>query len=302
MYKFQSLFLHKKIQTRIAPTPSGFLHIGNGLSFLYTWLLVRKIGGKLQLRIDDIDNVRTRKEYVQDIFDSLAWVGLDWDLGPQDLQSFEKQYSQQHRISLYNQSLNRLKAKGHLYACTCSRSQIKKRSGNGLYPNTCRPLELDLDALKTAWRLKAPALPLTINDYLLSSPQISLATAIGDFVIRKKDKKPAYQLVSLVEDIEIGTNLIVRGEDLLTSTAAQCHIASLLGEEQFGQIAFIHHPLLLDDDGQKLSKSAGAPALKSIRAQGGTIYQQCADWLGIPQTTNSLQALLEAFDPERHFP
>lgn len=298
------IHLNHPIKSRIAPTPSGFLHIGNGLSFLYTWLLTRKLGGSLQLRIDDIDGSRTKKKYLQDIFDTLHWLQIDWDNGPKGVADFQQNYSQQLRLPFYGKYLAKLQSGNHLFACTCSRSQIQKRSAKGLYSGTCRDLGLAFDAQQTAWRCPVPT-PISVEDALVGKQELDLANEMGDFVVRKKDKKPAYQLVSLVEDLQYQTNLIVRGSDLLSSTVAQIHISRLLGELSFEQSIFIHHPLLMDKEGQKLSKSEGAPALRSIREREGKptgVYQQCADWLEMSVQAESLGQLLEAFSPNQHFP
>lgn len=297
--------IKQPIRTRIAPTPSGLLHIGNALSFLYTWLLARKTGGSLQLRIDDIDSGRVRNAYLKDIFEQLAWLQIDWDTGPKNITEFHHMYSQQHYLSEYQQWLDQLQYNKQLFACTCSRSQIKARSSNGIYTGTCRQLNRRFEAPNTAWRISVPTTPIVVNDLLKGVISINLSEEMGDFVLRKKDKKAAYQLVSVAEDLKANTTLIVRGEDLLASTASQIYIAQQLRKNlDFEQIQFIHHPLLVDETGRKLSKSEGAIALKQIRQANpnpSAIYQRCAKWLGIDGKVDTLQQLLDRFEIS-HFP
>src|SRR5690606_41399145 len=120
--------------TRIAPTPSGLLHLGNAWSFTLTWLAARAAGGHVWLRIDDLDAARAQDEYLEDIFASLRWLGLDWDSGPRDVADFKARYSQTLRLDRYRAAVETLKAGGHLYACTCTRSQL--RGAGPIYPGT----------------------------------------------------------------------------------------------------------------------------------------------------------------------
>ncbi|HEX8529770.1 MAG TPA: glutamate--tRNA ligase family protein, partial [Cytophagales bacterium] len=154
-----------RVRSRLAPTPSGFLHLGNAFSFALTWLLVRHHGGTLLLRIDDIDNERRRPAYVDDVFQTLRWLQLDWDAGPKDPTDFEAHFSQLHALNRYAQLLEALRRAGVLYACNCSRSQVQASSVNGLYPGTCRHRNLTLDTPDVAWRVHVPA------DTLISIPE-----------------------------------------------------------------------------------------------------------------------------------
>jgi glutamyl-tRNA synthetase len=286
-------------RTRIAPTPSGFLHLGNGMSALYTWLLARKLGGRLWLRIDDLDQERQRPEYVADIFDSLRWLGLDWDDGPQQAGEFEA-HSQHRRLPRYEALLARLRAGGALYACPCSRRQVREASPSGAYPGTCRHAGHPLDAPDMAWRIAVPEAPVVLPGNWPAPAEASLAEAMGDFVVRQKDGRPAYQIASLADDLDYGTTLLVRGEDLLPSSAAQQYLAQRLGEEGFGQ-CMVHHPLVCDAGGGKLSKSAGAPSLRALRGRlghPGAVYEALSYALGQP-AAGSLDALLQGFDPQR---
>ncbi|RMG23255.1 MAG: glutamate--tRNA ligase [Bacteroidetes bacterium] len=290
------------VRARIAPTPSGYLHQGNIFNFLLTWLLVRKQGGSLLLRIDDIDATRTRREYLEDIFYMLDWLGLDYDQGPQGVEDFYRHHSQQLRLDMYQQSLDLLWKQGHLFACRCSRRQIQQRSQDGHYPGSCLGLGLPPEAPGVAWRLHTPAgLSVEWEDIYLKQQRMLLYSHIRHFVVRRKDGLPAYQLVSVLEDLHHRINLLVRGQDLITSTAAQLFLASLLGGHTFEQARFLHHPLLLDQQGQKLSKSAGAASHQSLISywkQPVNCYKWMARLLQLPEAEiHRLEDLLLHFDP-----
>ena len=246
--------------SRIAPTPSGYLHLGNAFSFILTWLLVRKRGGVLHLRIDDLDAARRREAYIEDIFRTLDWLGMDYDEGPSGPDDFYRNHSQQHRIPAYEALLQDLRARGALFACTCSRKEIQLAAADGQYPGTCRDRGLPFDAPETAWRIRTPEnAQATWHDAIRGPQTVFLHAAMRDFVVRRKDGIPAYQIASLSDDLAMGINCIVRGADLLDATAAQLLLADLLDRPAFAHIQWFHHPLLLDAQGHKLSKSQGAP-------------------------------------------
>lgn len=303
-----------EIKSRIAPTPSGYLHQGNGFSFVLTWLLVREAGGKLLLRIDDADTQRARPEYIDDIFQCLDWLGLDWDSGPAGPDDFRENFSQENRFTAYQHLLELLRGAGVLYACSCSRSEIKNRYTEGIYQGFCRDRELPFTNAAHAWRIQVPREDVCFRELGVGRHCLSLAQTMGDFVVRRKGGWPAYQVASLADDLAWGTNLIVRGMDLLSSTAAQVYLAQCLeGQEgdtairqlalQFQQAQFLHHPLLLDSQGEKLSKSAGSTSLKSLREAGGTplpVYARVAQHLNLPaDAAASLNNMLQAFRESR---
>jgi glutamyl/glutaminyl-tRNA synthetase len=297
------------LKTRLAPTPSGFLHLGNGASFVATWVLARVNAGTIMLRIDDLDAVRMRPEYVEDIFKTLDWLGLDWDEGPFSVTDFSKNWSQHLRLDMYETALNELRNLGGLYACNCSRKDIKLHSKNGLYPNTCRQNRL-LTAENTvnyeenkAWRIvvednknvhfnnfeKRGVLPISLGplsiNAILDDFYVDLAQKMGDFVVRQKNGLPCYQLASLMDDVFFNINFIVRGEDLLNSTAAQIFLAEQLNRADFLKNTFWHHPLITDTNGAKLSKSEGAASLLDFRTRNNSaaiVVKQAAMWLGFP--------------------
>lgn len=252
--------------TRIAPTPSGFLHVGNILSFAITSALAKKNNARVLLRIDDLDQARANDRYVQDIFDTLNYLEIPWDTGPRDVQDFRNNWSQVQRMGLYHEALNKLRDKGLVFACTCSRQQIKNSQ-----PCVCRERHIPLDAENAAWRLITGTRKLEIRNYNDEIIQASLPLEMQNFVIRRRDGIPAYQLASVVDDLHYNIDLVVRGEDLWSSTVAQHELALALDESRFSTIRFYHHPLLVEESGQKLSKSAGSTSIKYMRENGRTL-------------------------------
>jgi glutamyl/glutaminyl-tRNA synthetase len=253
------------IRSRLAPTPSGYLHAGNAVNFLLTETLVRRANGELHLRIDDIDRERVRPAYLDNIFATLRWLGITYEVGPWDVADFEAHFSQHLRLARYQALLERLVAVTDLvYACTCSRAQVAANSGaDGRYGGTCRDKSLPLDTPGAAWRVRVPDGEVVhFSDGFLGPQMLEVASLVGDFVIRKKDGLPAYQTASLADDVAATMTVIVRGQDLLPSTAAQLWLAAQAGPpwvEAFEAVQFYHHPLLTGADGQKLSKSQQTP-------------------------------------------
>lgn len=290
------------LRSRLAPTPSGFLHLGNIFSFILTWLIVRKADGHLHLRIDDLDAERAKPAYYDDIFSTLDWLGLDYDSGPRSREDCLTHWSQRHRQAAYNQALERLVQQGVVFACECSRSLLAEQAPSGIYPGNCRYKNLPLTSPNLAWRIRLSEDSfVTFQDTRLGECRIDVASNQGDIIIRRRDGIPAYHIASLVDDLEQRITTIVRGEDLLPSTAVQLAIAERLGEHHFCRVHFLHHHLVQEDSGKKLSKSHDSLSLKALREQGITqeeVYKRCADFLGLSLLTPSLQGLLEAFSLE----
>ncbi len=260
-----------KTITRIAPTPSGFLHIGNVYSFLLTNYLSKKNNANLILRIDDIDNTRYRKEFVEDIFETLRFFEISYQEGPLNVNDFEKKFSQQLRIPQYFEAINKLKNLGLLYACSCSRTDIIN-SNEGLFcKNNCREKQVPFNTANAAWKIKLPTnCIIRFNDSILGKVVIPLNKEMGDFVILRKDGIPSYQIASLCDDISMHINLIVRGEDLLASSAAQLFLAQQLGYDKFMQTSFFHHTLIKNESGKKLAKSNNSFSVNEMRKEGKT--------------------------------
>jgi len=237
--------------TRIAPTPSGFLHEGNRRNFALTVEHARRWGADLALRIDDVDADRYRMEYVDDIFRTLHDMRIQWQVGPADIVDFEKRWSQRTRTEYYRAELDRARERGlTAYACTCSRA-LQRGAASGGCSGGCRTRSMEFVPGETALRVIVPeGTILTV-----SGTGIDLAAEMGDFVVWRRDDLPAYQLVSVIEDRDLGTTHIVRGEDLLVSSAAQIFLASSLGAPNVADATYVHHELITDRAGRKLSKS-----------------------------------------------
>lgn len=270
------------IVSRIAPTPSGLLHKGNAFNFLLTWLMVRKNNGLLHLRIDDIDQTRARAEYLDDIFKSLTWLGINWDQGPRNREEVESTYSQIHHLDSYQEFLNELREKDSLFVCRKSRKDIQEHSFDGLYPDAFRSNAGRFEEETIAWRILTPwPLAWTWQDLNLGLVEQPIDPGLKDAVVRKKDGMPSYQITSVVDDLRMGVNLIVRGKDLLGSSAFQLW---LLGQSDKTQkILFFHHDLLLDAQREKLSKSTGATSLRHQYESGKSpeyLLREFARWMG----------------------
>lgn len=271
-------------KTRIAPTPSGFLHLGNAFSFALTANLAQKTNAKILLRIDDLDRQRANKLYVQDIFDTLNFLNIPSHDGPQNLQEYEDIWSQMHRMPIYQTALDKLKQSGAVFACACSRTQIEHCN--------CIAQNIPLETPNTAWRLRTDDnLQLsiqTLNNGVVNAP---VPPEMKNVVIKKKHGYPAYQLASLMDDLNFGIDLVVRGEDLWPSTIAQHYLAQVLQKPDFQKITFHHHPLLMEK-GEKLSKSAGHTSIKYLREQGKKavdIYEEIGKMMDLPGDLRSFE-------------
>lgn len=267
------------LRTRFAPTPSGWLHLGNAISFVLTWLIAREANGRILLRIDDLDAARMRTEYVEDIFTTLQWLGLTWDEGPCGPDDFFRSWSQRHRLDRYRHAAKRMIEQGLLFPCCCTRSQIAQNSVDGLYPGTCRSRIQDGPTGSAAWRLTTPSPCIqSWTDLWQGALSIDLYTTLRDVVILRRDEQPAYQLASVVDDVDFGVTLLVRGLDLLPSTAVQYQMAGQLNFCTYSTIQTLHHPLILDHERNKLSKSAGSLSLRSLR-EGGADLKELFRWM-----------------------
>ncbi|MEO8066527.1 MAG: glutamate--tRNA ligase family protein [Flavobacteriales bacterium] len=251
------------MRTRIAPTPSGYLHEGNAINFSAIWQLAQAHGGHILLRIDDLDAERTRPAYVEDIFRTLDRLGIAWHEGPSGPDDFHREWSQHLRMDLYHEVLERLRKLHLIYACHCSRSDVAAHSPDGRYPGTCRALGKPLTDDTSAWRLNLAGVgEVGFLELGEGRRSVALGAVMGDPVVRtrangKAAPRPSYQIASLVDDVHFGINTIVRGIDLLPSTACQMHIADVLHVGEFHAASFLHHALSTDANGRKLSKSAG---------------------------------------------
>lgn len=242
--------------TRIAPTPSGYLHVGNAVNAVLTSWLARSEGGRLLLRIDDFDTGRARPEYLADIFETLDWLGIDVDEGPRDAGEFATTWSMATRTEQFRAALAALR-RDHpdlVFICRCSRRQL---SPQGRCVAGCPSARRPLVPGASAVRLRVPE---GVTALLRGRPELHHPVPAGDHVIWRRDDLPAYQLGSVVADVALGVTALVRGTDLLDSSALQVHLARLLDLPAFADSDFRHHGLLTDAAGHKLAKSAGAQA------------------------------------------
>lgn len=245
------------IRTRYAPTPSGYLHFGNLYSFILTATVARKVGAEILLRIDDMDMQRSRPEYLQDIYDCLRFFDLPW----------KKDLLQSKRLLLYQKALEELRRKHLVFACTCSRSMQQLKGQHGCVSD-CSSRNISLDAPQVNWRFRTADRLITIKEYNGDVVQKPVPASLRHWVVRKKDGLPAYQLCSVVDDGELGIDLVIRGEDLWGSTIAQVELSLHLDTHPLANTHFLHHPLILDQEGKKLSKSDGADSLHRLRREG----------------------------------
>lgn len=288
---------HPKVfkRTRIAPTPSGYLHLGNVLSFVLTAALARQTNANILLRIDDLDRGRANKVYIQDIFDTLNFLEIPWDEGPRNFQEYESEWSQLHRMPFYRDTLLKLREREAVFACDCSRARIREQSNDDSYPGTCCRKGIGLDTENVNWRLKTDeAKMFFINDFNGGITQATLPAGMRNFVVRKKDGYPSYQLTSLMDDLYFEVDLVVRGADLWPSTLAQHSLAEQIGGDAFTDTAFYHHPLLMATGNRKLSKSAGDTSVHYLRTQGqkpADIYTAIALMLGKDERVENWQQL-----------
>jgi glutamyl-tRNA synthetase len=252
---------------RLAPSPTGPLHLGHARSFLLAWLHARSRSGRITLRIEDLDRERCKPEHTSLALSDLTWLGLDWDGAP---------HIQSEHTSHLDAALARLSELGATYPCLCTRAEIAAavarsasapHAGDELYyPGTCRALALRLAPDSSpAWRFRCPDTPVDFTDELAGPQRFHPAREVGDFAIARKDGAIAYQLAVVVDDARAGVDEIVRGADLLPSTARQILLQRALG---LPQPRWWHLPLVVDDDGKRLAKRSGGFALAELRARG----------------------------------
>ena len=285
---------HSSIRSRLAPTPSGFLHIGNVLSFVLTWIFVRQNNGHLHLRIDDLDHERVRPQYVDNIFEILEWLGLSYDSGPSGSDDFYKNHSQSLRMSMYKEGLDALKNSDLLFSCQCTRKDI----GSQVYLGTCRH-DKALDFQKNT-RIEVSDKNVGWLDELRGTMKIDLAKEMGDFVVWRKNGLPSYQLASVIDDIEFGTNCVIRGAGLVQSTAAQIYLSRFLSKNTFAENQFLHHPLITFND-TKMSKSQSHPGILEQFKSPKEVFLYLGGEFGLaPDQSENLDLLREYFSLENY--
>ena len=259
------------VRGRFAPTPSGRMHLGNLLAALLAWLDVRRQGGAMVLRVEDLDPQRTSLDYARQIVDDLAWLGLDWDEG-----GVEPEWCQSRRGAYYQAAFEKLKEMGLVYPCYCSRAQRLAASaphradGSVEYDGRCARLtirereDLEREGRRPAWRVRVPEEWVAVADGHLGPYAEYLPRDCGDFILRRSDGVWAYQLAVVVDDALMGITRVVRGADLLPSAPRQAWLHRVLGYEP---PQFFHLPLLVDPSGRRLAKRDRDLDMAALRAR-----------------------------------
>lgn len=296
----------QRVVTRLAPSPTGALHLGNARSFVLTWAHALHLGGRVLLRIDDLDGPRVKPERAAEAVEDLRWLGLTWDDTPILHQS--------ERAAEYEAAIARLQDAGQVYACTCTRSEIEEAASaphgpaGVAYPGTCRGrFESREDArAKTgrtaALRFVVPPGPVAFEDQLHGACSFDPSVEGGDFPVVKRDGTASYQLATVVDDAATGVNLVIRGDDLLESTARQILLQRALG---LPTPAHLHLPLVVGPDGRRLAKRHGDTTLRHLRTLGWTregLLGWIAATLGIAEHGAELtpDELLARYRPDAH--
>lgn len=249
---------------RLAPSPTGRLHLGHARTFALAWAHARSRGGEVLLRLEDLDGTRCRAEYVDGVLRDLQWLGLDWD-GPVSFQS--------QRLEALGVAAEQLLAAGAAYVCVCSRADLKNAASapqRGVleprYPGTCRARQSGAGGRQRgALRFRVPEGCLRFTDGIAGAQSHDVASEIGDFVIANRHGVPAYQLAVVVDDAAQGINEVFRGDDLLSSTPRQIMVQRALG---LASPAWFHAPLVLDERGRRLAKRADDLSLETLREEG----------------------------------
>ncbi len=258
---------------RLAPSPTGELHLGGAATFLVAWLDARSRGASLVLRMEDLDTARVRPGAERGLIDDLRWLGLDWDEGP-DEGGPVGPYRQSERLDRYAAALATLAARGLVYLCDCSRAEIARVASaphegeeGPRYPGTCRAFGMSERAFRRPPAVRfavPPGASVTFVDGVHGEQHQDVEREVGDFVLRRGDGVVAYQLAVVVDDLAMGVERVVRGADLLGSTARQIVLARALGGREPG---FVHAPLVLGPDGARLAKrSRGVPVREQREA------------------------------------
>ena len=287
------------ITGRFAPSPSGRMHLGNLFCYLIAWLSIRQQGGRVILRMEDLDIVRCPARYSVGVLDDLNWLGLDWDEGP---------YYQSQRSEFYQAKLDELEKLNLLYPCFCTRADLKIASaphmsdGKIIYAGTCRnltPEKINLlkKTRKPSWRLKTPDEIFDFIDGHMGYYAENLNQDCGDFILKRSDGLYAYQLAVVLDDADMGVTEVTRGADLLSSTPRQLYLYQIF---HFTPPKFYHIPLLLAPDGRRLSKRDRDMGLDILRGryQAREILGKLAYLAGIHPDASpvSLEDLITKFN------
>ena len=285
------------------------------------WLSIRSRGGRVILRMEDIDSPRVKRGAAEQAIEDLRWLGLDWDEGP-DIGGLHAPYAQTQRLDLYREALERMKAAERVYPCTCSRTDVAAAASaphigqeGPIYPGTCagrrvadaalltRSVSEGLSALPFAWRFRTTNMPRQFDDLVAGPQSCNVAAELGDYVIAKADGSPAYQLAVVVDDHAMGVTEVLRGDDLLPSAFRQLELYEFFGWQT---PQFAHVPLVVGPDGRRLAKRHGDTRLATLRDAGVSperLVGLLAWSFGLLKRPKNLHPrdLLARFDVERFF-
>ena len=287
-----------EVRTRFAPSPTGYLHIGGARTALFNWLFARHHGGRFILRIEDTDPLRSRREYLEDILESLRWLGLEWDEGP---------YLQSQRMEIYREHAFRLLKEGKAYRCYCTPEELEEMRKRALaegrkpkYDGRCRFRTDQPKGVPYAVRFKAPLSGVTVVDDLVKGRVAFQNEELDDLIILRSDGTPTYNFVVVVDDALMGISHVIRGDDHLNNTPRQILLYEALG---YPVPKFAHLPLILGTDRTRLSKRHGATAVSSYREMGYlpqamVNYLVRLGWSYGDQEIFSLDELVEKFSLE----
>jgi glutamyl-tRNA synthetase len=258
---------------RLAPSPTGYLHLGHAATFWTAYGRARQHGGVLIFRNEDLDRPRCRPEFVEAMFEDLRWFGIEWQEGPDVGGSFGP-YAQSQRLELYRPALQRLREDGWIYPCTCSRRELANSASaphddndEPIYPGTCRQRQWD-GHTPVNWRFRVPEGDrIAFTDLSAGDQTFTAGVDFGDFLVWRRDDIPSYQLAAVLDDAAMQVSEVVRGQDLLRSTARQLLLQRALG---LPTPAYFHSPLVTDANGVRLAKRHDALSLRELRRQGHT--------------------------------
>jgi glutamyl-tRNA synthetase len=273
----------KKYRGRLAPSPTGYLHLGHAKTFWTAQQRAKENGGELVLRNEDLDSTRFKMEFVPAMLEDLHWFGFEWSEGP-DVGGRFAPYNQSERMEFYRAALEKLCAGNFIYPCTCSRKDIQQavtaphaEGDEPIYQGTCRGnLKSQISNLKFNWRFHVPdEETISFMDGNCGEQKFVVGKDFGDFVVWRHDDVPAYQLACVVDDAAMEISEVVRGADLLVSTARQILLYRALG---LTPPKFFHCALMLDKKGERLAKRHDALSLRKLRELGETPESLRRNW------------------------